>query len=383
MRLICPECNAQYEIADAMIPPGGREVECSACAHVWHQDPPALLRGLAADLRATTAPEPPPSLPDAPTLKRELPDDVLQVLREETARELANRKARREGKSPELASGGLGGGDVQEQTPVIRAFSTADGGKGGPQPERGSRPVPPSVSDEARFVDDRVDMATDAHDRPASLSPPTDAALPAEVPEVAPAKLPDAEDAAEPPDRMDIQSGAAESLTPVARTLPGRLPRPATRIASREPRPEPRPEPRSEPRPHLAEALALAPEPPRTRVPVPRRRIATELPDAEKLAATIFTDTATVSPDPRAAVAVAATSEASASPAASRHRYRLGLSSGLLIAALILAGYLAGGAWVQAGSAPRIVVSAIGFVDSARSALRDSASAALAATGIR
>ena len=53
MRLICPQCNALYDVSAEMIPPEGREVECSACGHVWHQ--PANLRemrGLASDLRA-------------------------------------------------------------------------------------------------------------------------------------------------------------------------------------------------------------------------------------------------------------------------------------------------------------------------------------------
>ncbi|MFD2440012.1 zinc-ribbon domain-containing protein [Paracoccus kondratievae] len=37
MRLTCPRCAAQYEIAESAIPPAGREVECSACGHVWRQ----------------------------------------------------------------------------------------------------------------------------------------------------------------------------------------------------------------------------------------------------------------------------------------------------------------------------------------------------------
>ena len=37
MRLICPQCNALYDVSAEMIPPEGREVECSACGHVWHQ----------------------------------------------------------------------------------------------------------------------------------------------------------------------------------------------------------------------------------------------------------------------------------------------------------------------------------------------------------
>ena len=37
MRLICPNCDAQYDVADDAIPPGGRDVQCSSCAHTWYQ----------------------------------------------------------------------------------------------------------------------------------------------------------------------------------------------------------------------------------------------------------------------------------------------------------------------------------------------------------
>ncbi|RDW13004.1 zinc-ribbon domain-containing protein [Paracoccus thiocyanatus] len=40
MRLTCPRCAAQYEIAQSAIPALGREVECSACGHVWREAGP-------------------------------------------------------------------------------------------------------------------------------------------------------------------------------------------------------------------------------------------------------------------------------------------------------------------------------------------------------
>ncbi|SLN54069.1 zinc-ribbon domain-containing protein [Pseudooctadecabacter jejudonensis] len=39
MRLICPNCGAQYEVADDVIPEGGRDVQCSNCAHTWFEQP--------------------------------------------------------------------------------------------------------------------------------------------------------------------------------------------------------------------------------------------------------------------------------------------------------------------------------------------------------
>ena len=39
MRLICPNCDAQYEVDASLIPAEGRDVQCSACGHVWFQSP--------------------------------------------------------------------------------------------------------------------------------------------------------------------------------------------------------------------------------------------------------------------------------------------------------------------------------------------------------
>jgi len=41
MRLICPNCGAQYEVADDAIPAAGRDVQCSNCGHTWLETPGA------------------------------------------------------------------------------------------------------------------------------------------------------------------------------------------------------------------------------------------------------------------------------------------------------------------------------------------------------
>lgn len=40
MRLICPNCDAEYEIEAALIPDTGRDVQCSNCGHGWFQPSP-------------------------------------------------------------------------------------------------------------------------------------------------------------------------------------------------------------------------------------------------------------------------------------------------------------------------------------------------------
>lgn len=37
MRLICPNCGAQYEVPDDVIPENGRDVQCSNCGHTWFE----------------------------------------------------------------------------------------------------------------------------------------------------------------------------------------------------------------------------------------------------------------------------------------------------------------------------------------------------------
>jgi predicted Zn finger-like uncharacterized protein len=103
MRLVCPNCDAQYELDDTAIPPVGREVQCSACDHIWFQpnpDVPPLPRVVEVEawprplpaqepLPDKAAPEPEEQAP----LHRFIDANVLAVLREEAEREAAARRA--------------------------------------------------------------------------------------------------------------------------------------------------------------------------------------------------------------------------------------------------------------------------------------------------
>lgn len=40
MRLICPNCGAQYEVPESVIPESGRDVQCSSCGTTWFQHHP-------------------------------------------------------------------------------------------------------------------------------------------------------------------------------------------------------------------------------------------------------------------------------------------------------------------------------------------------------
>lgn len=50
MRISCPNCGAQYEVDDALIPETGRDVQCSNCGKGWFQNKPVneTVEGAAA-----------------------------------------------------------------------------------------------------------------------------------------------------------------------------------------------------------------------------------------------------------------------------------------------------------------------------------------------
>lgn len=57
MRLICPNCGAQYEVDVSVIPESGRDVQCSACGHTWFQPSRAMIEA-AEEAERTAADEP-------------------------------------------------------------------------------------------------------------------------------------------------------------------------------------------------------------------------------------------------------------------------------------------------------------------------------------
>ena len=105
MRLICPNCGAQYAVADDVIPAGGRDVQCSNCAHTWFETPNASAADEAPEPRKTSRPTPPeaPSAnededhvapaPQPSQDRRPVKPEVADILREEAARETAQRRS--------------------------------------------------------------------------------------------------------------------------------------------------------------------------------------------------------------------------------------------------------------------------------------------------
>ena len=134
MRLTCPNCGARYEVADSMIPPEGRDVQCSSCSTTWFQpgrrtdqQPAVRVARPAPDATTPAVAEaeaeaeseadaaqaepvedlasgratPPPDAPDEETppaqapapRRREIDPEVRDILREEAEREARLRRA--------------------------------------------------------------------------------------------------------------------------------------------------------------------------------------------------------------------------------------------------------------------------------------------------
>lgn len=130
MRIICPNCAAQYEVDAALIPQDGRDVQCSACGHTWMQyadggveeisdaaepvpetatpegstsvalpEPEPVPVGAPVEPEAAASDEPTDAVEDDGPItrgqRRELDADARRILREEAQREAARRRARR------------------------------------------------------------------------------------------------------------------------------------------------------------------------------------------------------------------------------------------------------------------------------------------------
>ncbi len=91
MRLICPNCDAQYEVVDDVIPTEGRDVQCSNCGQTWFQHHPDHMpeeedsAGLPDDLaEPDDAPAEEEERASAPApQRRELDPSVADILRQE------------------------------------------------------------------------------------------------------------------------------------------------------------------------------------------------------------------------------------------------------------------------------------------------------------
>jgi predicted Zn finger-like uncharacterized protein len=73
MRITCPNCDAQYEVNDDVIPAGGRDVQCSNCTNTWYQLPAMRVQTPIAPVISEPAPQPAPEVVAAEASTTEAP----------------------------------------------------------------------------------------------------------------------------------------------------------------------------------------------------------------------------------------------------------------------------------------------------------------------
>ncbi|KIN60142.1 MJ0042 family finger-like domain protein [Sulfitobacter noctilucae] len=127
MRLTCPNCDAQYEVPDEVVPTAGRDVQCSNCGQTWFQHHPdnappeedeeTLTVDAPSEDEEVSPPPPPAPPPSVGPERRQLDPAVADILRQEAEAEFEARKRRQ---STPLESQPDLGLDTGEPTPPPR-----------------------------------------------------------------------------------------------------------------------------------------------------------------------------------------------------------------------------------------------------------------------
>jgi predicted Zn finger-like uncharacterized protein len=88
MRLICPNCDAQYEVPTEVVPTDGRDVQCSNCGQTWYQHHPDHMPPTEDEVEETTVPENEERVEVAEQPQRkEMDPAVADILRQEAEHE--------------------------------------------------------------------------------------------------------------------------------------------------------------------------------------------------------------------------------------------------------------------------------------------------------
>nr|WP_170540728.1 zinc-ribbon domain-containing protein [Ruegeria arenilitoris] len=74
MRLTCPNCNAQYEVPDEVIPEEGRDVQCSSCEQTWFQPKHPEAEPVAAETDDGPAESAPSDASEPPAAEAAAPE---------------------------------------------------------------------------------------------------------------------------------------------------------------------------------------------------------------------------------------------------------------------------------------------------------------------
>ena len=88
MRLICPNCDAQYEVPTEVVPTEGRDVQCSNCGQTWFQHHPDHTPPTKEEVAAEAIPENEERVEiSTQPQRKEIDPAVADILRQEAEHE--------------------------------------------------------------------------------------------------------------------------------------------------------------------------------------------------------------------------------------------------------------------------------------------------------
>jgi len=100
MRLVCPNCKANYEIPRHAVPISGREVRCDSCGHSWFQTRTKISSDeKLIEPENEISKEETEEVAVAASSQKKIDPSVIKILREEAKREIEARDQERNKKN--------------------------------------------------------------------------------------------------------------------------------------------------------------------------------------------------------------------------------------------------------------------------------------------
>ena len=100
MRLVCPNCKANYEIPRHAVPISGREVRCDSCGHSWFQTRTKISNDeQLIEPENELTKEETEEVAVAASSQKKIDPSVIKILREEAKREIEARDQERNKKN--------------------------------------------------------------------------------------------------------------------------------------------------------------------------------------------------------------------------------------------------------------------------------------------
>ena len=100
MRLVCPNCKANYEVPRHAVPIGGREVKCASCGHSWFQTRTKKTNdGELIEPENEVIKQDTEEVMSATSNQKKIDPSVIKILKEEAKREIQARDQERNKKN--------------------------------------------------------------------------------------------------------------------------------------------------------------------------------------------------------------------------------------------------------------------------------------------